>query len=405
MKSLIQFLFVMIYLSVTIPVSASIIKQESSGPTFINVSEVPENIIEITQKWLDGFNNRDEELLSSIIDFNQIALSASKGLYDDNRKERDFAKGLSTAKNKLIKAFIQQIKKADGNVIFLGYIKRKNRIFPQLRFNLNDFGVDYQELYISVKKSGKVKIVDWYQLSSDQKISETLGVLVKLMTDPNPGLLKKLFGVIEIKKSVVNSFKALGKARQAGNYKKANEIFESLPDELKYSRILLGVGITIANFLQDDELYKKRLSQLAQYHGDNPSSAFLLLDHYFYEGNAKKALENLNTMERRVGKDGFTTLLKANLYLSLANDRSRAIALYKDAIKIEPDLEESYQALSSLYVETEEYEEAVEVLLMLEKQYQFEYMPEDFFESDENNKFKESKAFKNWMNSRIKAIN
>ncbi len=380
---------------------SSVNQSEMAGPEFVDPNLVPKNIVNATQKLVDAYNSGDEKALAELIDFEAIGKSAAKGLFNSVSEERAFAKGVASGESNIIKLYIDQVKKSDGYVIFLGYIKRKGTIFPQIRFDLGDLGTDYHELVIETNLAGQTYIIDWYQISTDQTVSETLGIVGKLVTQPNSNLLKKLFGIVEIDKSVVKSFKALGDARRTGNYSKANKIFESLPKHLRNSKIMLGVGIGLAGSMDDDDLYRSRLSDLAKFHGDDPSSAFLLIDHFFYEGDLEKALKNIRIIEGRIGKDGFTTYIKGNLYYSLANDTRRAIALYKDAINIEPSYEASYQTLSALYIEDLNYKEAVKVLILLEKQFSVQYRPDDFFDTQENELFKKSIEYKNWMGPRI----
>lgn len=397
MRSILGFSLLVLSVLYSSHTLSAIVKNEAAGPEFIDGKTAPSYLSKTALAYVEACNNRDKQALSSIINYTKIAKSAATGLFDSLRDEKAFAKGLESGKSEVLDLYLDQLTRFEGSVILLGYVKREGKILPQLRIDLGDYGIDYIELYINRVDKATGEIVDWYQLSTDQTVSQSLGSVGRLMTNPSKNILKKLFGMTSLDQSTIKTVKEIGKARLAGEFLKANRYFDKLPEKIRFSQTMLNLGISIASSSNDEALYKKRLSQLAKYHADSPSAAFLLVDHYFYLGDLKKALNNIKVMERKIGKDGFTTYLKANLYYALGNDPQMAKALYKDAIKLEPSMEDSYQTLAALYIDEKNYPEAVKVMSQLEQEYAFQFLPDDFEDTPENKGFKQSDVFKRWM--------
>lgn len=372
----------------------------SQGLVFVDAESLPEEFRNTTLSIVIGFNRGDIDSLEKYFDFEAVAVTGGKDLFNSDRDYRDFVRGVKFSKRNVITALVKQIETTDGVMTLTGYAKRTQGVMPQVRIDMGDYGLEYIEFLFDKKKDGSYQVVDWYQLSTGRMASQTIGIVARVLVDPNPGILKKLFGITNVDNDIMEAITSIGSARRSGDYAEANRFFLSLPPQIKDSRIFLELGIAIANLLQDEALHKKRLKLLAEIHGADPSAASLLIDHYYYLGDADKALSYLDVMERQVGKDGYTTYLRANLYFKMVEDYGKAKALYLEAIDIEPDLEDPYTMLAYIYILERNHAKAVEVYKLLESNFGIQYTREDFFDMPETNLFKASGEFEKWMNTR-----
>lgn len=372
----------------------------SQQPDFVDTETLPEAFKDNMQLIVSKFNNGDVDGLKKHFDFKTIGMRSGKGLFDKDRDLQGFVKGVVASKEDVLRSMSNQLETTNGHMLLLGYVNRPQGIMPQIRMDLGDSGVDYIEFLFNRNNDDNLQIIDWYQLSRGRMISQVMSIMAKMMIDPNPGILKKLLNISKVDKQTLKTIKAVGVAQRNGDYREANQLYIQLPENIRNTKIFIEMGIGIANFLQDDKLYRERLEVLAKNHGDDPSAAFLLIDHYFYQADVGKALENIEVMEKKVGRDGFTTYLKANLYYNVAQDVEKASAFYRQAISIEPNFEDAYSTLAYLYIMEKDYPNAVEVYQMLESQFGYQYVPDDFYDTPDNNLFKASIDFKNWMSSR-----
>ena len=370
------------------------------GPEFVSAESRPAAFRETAINIVNGFNNSDLDALEPYFDFKAIGARVGRDLFENKREYNSFASGIESAKRNTLTALTRQISSLNGKMILMGYVKRSHGVVPQARIDMGDAGVDYIEFYLDKQADGSYRVVDWYQLSSGRLYSRSVAILAKVMINPNPGILKKLLGVVEFDEENIDLIKKLGQARTRGDYAEANRIFNSLTPEIRDSKVFLEVGIGLANLLGDQQLYRQRLGLLADKHGDDPSAAFLLIDYYYYEGNFDKALANIGVMERKVGKDGLTTYLKGNLYFDMAKDFESAKKLYIEAIDIEPSYEDSYHTLAYIYIAQRDFAGATQVYRLLEENFGYRYTRENFTHAAENAEFVSSREFRQWMASR-----
>ena len=371
----------------------------SRGPEFVEPESLPEAFRNTMHAIVDGMNSGNIAELEQHFDFRTIGIKAGKELFNSEREYRDFATGMQTSRHNVLSSIVTQIQAAGGDMTLTGYVRRAKLVLPQVRLDLGDYGLDYIEYQLEQKSDGSYQVVDWYNLSTGRMYSQTIAIGARLLIDPDPGILKKLLGITEVDKNSLKIITAMGQARRNADFVEANRLYATLPPEIRNTRVFLEMGIGFANLANDDALYRKRLNTLAEKHGADPSAAFLLIDHYYYEGNVDKALANIEVMERQIGKDGYTTFLKANLHVEMAGDYAGAEALYREAIDIEPYLDEPYETLAYVYILQDKFAEAVEVYQLQEKQFDVRYSADDFFDTPEVNRFKASAEFRQWMNS------
>ncbi len=122
----------------------------------------------------------------------------------------------------------------------------------------------------------------------------------------------------------------------------------------------------------------------------------MLLDYYFFQNQMDKAMQAIEVIERRVGSDGMTNLLKANASLQ-RKDYDKGIAFAQQAIRLEPELAQSYVALARGYTGQQKYPEAVSTYRLLTTRFGVQLKRETFLKDPESASLIQSDAFRKWL--------
>jgi tetratricopeptide (TPR) repeat protein len=122
----------------------------------------------------------------------------------------------------------------------------------------------------------------------------------------------------------------------------------------------------------------------------------MLLDHYFYSKDLNKCLQAISAIEKQVGADGMTHLLRANIHVTMGM-YADAIADAREGIRLEPDFVNSYFTLAQAHVALGQFGEAVEVYSKLEQNFGYQFARENFVADASFGKFVASPPFRKWL--------
>jgi tetratricopeptide (TPR) repeat protein len=247
-----------------------------------------------------------------------------------------------------------------------------------------------------LEAGGAYRVVDWYQLSHGQLISVTFGAASRLMIDPNPTVLQTLFGISSVDKDVLKQITVIGDLERAGKYKEAITALDQMPKAISESRLFMSKRVSLANMASDDELYRQALAKMAVLFGNDPAASFLLLDHYFYEGDLGKALQCISLMDSRVGVDGVTEQLRATLYFSKTK-YDEGFSHARESIRLEPNRPEVYWLLALNYIHAGQFKNAIAIYQMIEQRFSRRFGPANFKGHDGMEAFVASAEFRKWM--------
>src|SRR5215831_15222014 len=343
-----------------------------------------------------ALNKVDMDALEKMIDLQALATRVARKMAISERETSGFVAGFSKkgSINSLLANTLESLRRAHGKVELMRVVQRGEERRPLLRYDLGDNGFDYHEYILESTASG-YRIVDWYQLSTGELTSATIAVASKLLMDPNPGFLKSLLGVSAVNDDLVVRFKSIGQLEREHKFVDAIGVIEKMPPELANSRVLMVKAASLASASGDDSRYRRALSNLAERHGDDPTLAFMLLDHYFYEGNVDKALQSIAAMEARLGRDGVTELLKANIHYS-KHHYDEMVSHAQQAILLEPNRPNAYFVLALGYISKEQYPMAIETYSTLGSKLGYRFTRAGFESDPKMKKFVQSAAFKSW---------
>ena len=348
-------------------------------------------------KIVNIINQLDVAAFIDIMDITEFAAKVAKYNADDEKSRQMFVNAYSTRKSEFVTSIFRNLKFSNAQAKFMKIVSVDGNVRALVRLSMGDTGYDYWELELQRAKDGSYKLVDWYQLSTGQLLSTTLGAITNLLAKPSPGLLESLFGIKKVDPNLLHTMNRISGALKQRDLPTAVSEFEKLPDKIKFSRVMCSVGINIANLSQDEQLYEKMLARLDKYHSKDPSAAFALLDYHILQKHYDKAINSVDAIEQRVGRDAFVLLLYANINL-LKKDYSQAVKFSKQSIENEKDFIDAYDTLSLSYVKLGQFADAVKIYKTLSSDFGFSFDKENFTQDEDFAQFVKSKEFKAWLN-------
>ena len=200
----------------------------------------------------------------------------------------------------------------------------------------------------------------------------------------------------QMDEATLKRMKTIAELRRKGDLRGAYQEMEKLPAAIADSRVILVQRASLASEAGDDDAYRKMLARLEQLHGKDPAAAFMLLDHYFYAKDLDKCLQGIAAIESRVGVDGMTQMLRANIYMTLGK-HAEAVTYARKAVEVEPDMSDAYFTLAQSHVALGQFAEAIKVYTTLQKDFGYQFTKENFAEDATFTKFIASPPFKKWL--------
>ena len=348
-----------------------------------------------------AFNSGDAHRLGEQYDFHELGLRALKTMGINDGESSEFGKGfLKGFEGKGAATYlartVDSIARSKGSAKFIRVANQDGERRVLVRFDLGENGFDYAEFLVRQQKSGEYRIVDSFVLSQGQLLSVVLGAAARLMSDPNPTVLEMLFGVHSFDKNVLGQILALNELERNGKFKEAIAALDRMPKEISGSKLFMQKRVSYANMTQDVPLYREALAKLAASYGDDPTTSFLLIDYYFYQGDLDKALHGVSLMESRVGVDGVTEQLRATLYFSKAM-YNEGFAHARESIRLEPDRQDMYWLLALNYIHAGQFKNAITIYQMVEKRFDYPLDSAGFKDKPEMKVFVASPEFKKWV--------
>jgi hypothetical protein len=345
------------------------------------------------------FNERKADTLVSMLDMTALGARVAANVFESERGRSEFARGFakSSQPKTLVGDIFGQLDRSPGSATkFMRVVTRGAEKRPLLRFDYGDSGFEYIEFVVQADAKGGVKIVDWAPLSGGELFSEVIGRMARILSDPAPGLIQTLLGMPKIDEVTAKRMKSIAEMRRKGDLRGAYREMEKLPAAIADSRVMLAQRASLASEAGDDDGYRKMLARLEQLHGNDPAAAFMLLDHYYYTQDLDKVLQGITAIEGRVGVDGMTQMLRANIYMMLGK-HAEAVTYARKAIEVEPDMNKPYFTLAQSHVALGQFAEAVKTYTTLQEDFGYEFTKENFAQDATFTKFVDSPQFKKWL--------
>jgi tetratricopeptide (TPR) repeat protein len=343
-----------------------------------------------------AFNERDRKALNSLLDLHALALRAAQYQELSPRDEQAFVRGAETkGLEPLIATYFRALDTSQGSVRFMR-VTTQTPPRSLVRFDLGDQGFNYAEYVLHTDATGRTRAVDWFQLTTGDLMSVTLGGVGQIFTSANPNMLERLFGGETIDRDVIASLTKIGELYRTGKYAEALTILKKMPEPLASSRFILSARATAASYANLTDEYDAALAKMAAHHADDPAATFMLIDYHFKRQDTPKVLKSLDTMERRVGVDGVTRMLRSNAF-TLSNDFTNALKYADEAVALEPDLLLAQDQRATLLVRLARFKEAVAAYRDMETRFGIQFTRDVFTSDPTFEPLVVSAPFKAWL--------
>lgn len=276
----------------------------------------------------------------------------------------------------------------------IGIVRDKNQSLPVVRITFPEGGTNYYELRVK-EIQGQYFIHDMFIRANSQYMSETIGQAVVMMLGLPSSWIATIAYQEGSRDEVVKRINKAVAARKKGDFQSSYDHLQELPQSVKEEDVVnLMIVMTSANL--DDATYRRELSIFAERHGDNPRYNFMLIDHYYYMGQYKKALAATEKMLKRYPGDAAMLQMKAVLYLE-----QKAYQKANDALRLgqqsEPDFEDIYWTGITVNLQKKDYATTVYWLELYEQQFATQLEPAKFEEQEVYAEFIKSHEYLHWL--------
>lgn len=342
-----------------------------------------------------ALNERNKPAAIALIDMHALAERAADYQGLTGQMHSDFVAGAEKAgANALIDAYFKVLDSGKGKVKFM---RATNQFPPRslVRFDLGDHGFNYCEFIVATDSAGQVRAVDWYQLATGDLMSVTLGGIGQMFLANNAGPIEKLLGA-KPQADTLAQMRRIGELQRAGKYAEALALYKNLKAPIGDARFILTARASAAMFANQLDEYDLALARMAELYSNDPGASFMLIDYYFKRQDLPKLLTTLDTVEKRVGRDGITRMLRANSYFA-SQDLDNALKTTEEAIALEPDRMDPYDLRATFLVSLARYPEAVAAYRDMEQRFDLTFTRDIFTSEPTFEQFVKSAAFRAWL--------
>lgn len=206
-------------------------------------------------------------------------------------------------------------------------------------------GLNYFDMELA-KVNKRVGITDIYLYTTGENISKSMGAMAETIFNTDEKTQKQLGPTMIAMKDHI--------AKE--EYQEAKTIYDGLPEELKQTKLMEALHISILPYLEG-EAHTAEMERLeAKYAGD-PSLQLMLIDVYLSKKDYSKALNAVDILDRSINKDPFLDYYRGLIY-NTSNDKEKALAHFEKAAASLPDFADTYAELVALAADAGDKEKA-----------------------------------------------
>ncbi|WJG10234.1 hypothetical protein [Aliiglaciecola sp. LCG003] len=346
--------------------------------------------------FVDALNRQDLTKLSQYIDLNTIGTGIATRVLSKQQDINDFVSGFTQPQNqtKMVQNMFSSVFQDNFHAQFMRMLNEGGVERPLIRISYQDGGLEYLILYLSEQQ----KIVDTYMATSGKLMTDALTQATSLMINTDDSFLGRVLGSKKIDKDILESFNQIGSLRRSGNFEQAFQVLKSLPESLQKERVIIDLGVVLAQSISDEE-YMKQLTLLADNFANDPSTQFLLIDYYVVKEDFQKVISSIYNVIERFGPDGHLYELAANVHHTMGKI-DLSINASKKGINAEPDYEGNYWMLNYLYLESRDFAAVAANLSQIEQKLGYEFSRESLAQEEMFKEFIQSDEFDQWLKNK-----
>jgi tetratricopeptide (TPR) repeat protein len=349
------------------------------------------------RKIVSALRSGNGEAFSSAIHKKKLLDRTFEGMSQDTDTIRKVRAGLDSALDKVGSIMTRNL----GQNTRLTFIRSRSindEKHALVRIDMKERGINYLDFILGHDESGAIKILDWHNYAKGQLYTNSLRQALVLMLPHDKTLLGRLLGTSKVNRKTVRGFSELAQLSREGKFDQWLKKYNTLPENMKYSRIMLISRVLITSAMGAEDQYRTALRDVNTYIGDDPTLSLLLIDHYFYEGDYEATHKALNRLNKYTGGDAAIDFLHANIYFTEKN-YPESIKYAQLATQQDPSFEDSYWTLLNASIHEKKYQLAVNALKHLESEFGYVFDPEELSHQEGYDEFVKSSTFARWKKS------
>ncbi len=337
-------------------------------------------------------DRRSAERFRSITDFDNILQRTFAEI--ENDIDPGFKKGfIKGFKNKGINNLVQKMlgMMPDQNgAQLIRVVEENGKVHAAMRLDYQDMGYGYLDFELEKdKRSGEVRIVDWYDYQAGQNYSRSLMQIVATLS-PNSNLIRKIFDIASGKTASAKQILEMISASNRNEMDRAKSLYTGMDESIKKNWVFMIISVNMANMSGDMEFYKQVLVDAEKYFSDDPRASFVLIDYYILQEQYDEAIQRINQLSNIFKhRDAGLWHMNANTHL-MKGSYSHAIKSARKGIQLEPDFELVYWSLLNAQVLAGDNSSATETIRELEQRFGY-LLTRDILAQDE--------VYKDYVNS------
>jgi tetratricopeptide (TPR) repeat protein len=265
---------------------------------------------------------------------------------------------------------------------------------PRARFRLllpDSAGFNYQLLTFYRDESGEVRIRDVYDTLTGEFLSQTLrrAFLPFLAKAGVSGLGSS--DVLALKHA--DDLTRLAELVTQQQFAESLQLLHNLPANLQTRKHLLLIRVQAAQWVSNAE-YDAALAEFTRQYPDDASAHLLSLDGLVLNERFDLALAVVEKIDRLIGGDPYLHVVRAGIHYQ-AGRSPEAEDAARRAIAAEPTLEDAYWQITTISLDSREFDTTREMLTLLRDRLKVEL--QDLTQVPEYAEFVKSPQYRQWL--------
>lgn len=350
----------------------------------------------VLKKIEEHFNHRDIDASSAYLDAQEILESTKAKITGSKNYWQNFALGAKTTleSGQLFEQIFSQLVGTDKPVKLVHYYRDNSAVRSIYRFDYGDNGYSYMEFII--EGTGKDRrIVDWYDNATGQQYTDQLARIYDSVA-PSDGIVGRLADLTSDKDKIRYIIVEFYQRNQARDLEGIKSLYDNYHGYILQSWDLTVIFYGSASTYNDQEFYFKILSDIAKHFNSDRRAKFILLDYYFSKGSIRRAVDIMEELFERFGRnDAAMKFLQSTAHYT-SGDYQKSADSAKLCIDLEPEFERCYWTLVSIATETKQYSKTVDYLNMLSDRFGHKFEKATFEAQPYYLEFANSQEFERW---------
>jgi hypothetical protein len=275
--------------------------------------------------------------------------------------KRGVSRGLDNSAPKLATQMLSNME--GGSYELLGVRQRADGKRLLLRVLMADGRLNYHELCLA-RRGGRVCVVDLYNYTSGERMSESLErTVIAAMPPENLGLIGRLRGADKQALADMKTMQQMAAGVQSGQSAQALADYGRLPKHLQAMKMVQLLRILAAQGV-DDTQYLAAIEEYQRLFPGDPSVELISIDGHILRKEWQAAHDALDRLDQAVGGDPYLQVLHGNTYV-LEGDHEQALQRAKTMLAASPRDENAHWLLVSVSLARRDDAETARLLTIL----------------------------------------